>query len=334
MRTDGLCRFQYDHLTPGQRSRARDGEPDHAGTDNHTIDLLHNCVPTSIYVSPNHKRSFVLTVSSLPWDPLFVAHSPLFEPLRTMASRLSPSTWPSRGELTRLAGTCEQPVVNASGQAIHFCAPTSSDRSAAEYERRIAAEGAVEHRDASWHDLFNALVWMTFPRTKAALNRRHAMELTSETEGRRSPARDMLTQLDEDGLVVVSEREDLLGLLHNFHWRELFWNRRSDVQSTMRWFVLGHAQYEKALQPFVGMTAKAVTICVEPGFCARSYTEQLERVDRLAAQLISQPEFLNAPKALAPVPVLGVPGWSAQSAHESFYEDHSYFRSGRRCTIA
>jgi DUF3025 family protein len=57
-------------------------------------------------------------------------------------------------------------------------------------------------------------------------------------------------------------------------------------------------------------------------------------VDRLSAYLISQPETLHAPSSLAPVPVLGIPGWSPQSAHESFYEDHSYFRAGRQCTSA
>jgi len=271
-------------------------------------------------------------VSSLSWDPSFAPRSPLFEPLRAIASRLSPSAWPSREELTRLAETCERRIVNAEGRAIHFCAPASSVRSAAQYERRSATEGAVEHRDASWHDLLNALVWMTFPQTKAALNRFHVTELECEIEGRRSRVRDAVTQLDEDGLVVVSERADLLGLLHNFHWHELFWNRRSDVETGMRWFLLGHAQYEKALQLFVGMTAKAVTICVEPGFCSMPYTRQLEHADHLAAQSISQRELSS--KALAPVPVLGIPGWSAQSADESFYEDRHYFRSGRRCTIA
>jgi hypothetical protein len=276
----------------------------------------------------------VPAVSHLSWDPLFVARSPLFEPLRGSASRLSPCAWPSREELTQLAASCERPVVNARGLAVHFCAPACSDPSGAAYERRIATEGAVEHRDASWHDLLNALVWMTFPQIKAVLNRRHVAELERNIEGRRSRVRDVLTQLDEDGLVVVSEREDLLGLLHKFRWRELFWDRRSDVESAMRWFVLGHGQYEKALQPFVGMTAKAVTICVEPGFCSMPYARQLEHVDRLAAHSLSQRELASAHNAPAPVPVLGIPGWSAQSADPSFYEDQHYFRSGRRCTIA
>ena len=273
-------------------------------------------------------------VSTPRWDPLFAARSPLFEPLRRIGSDLPGSAWPTRAELTTLARNCDRPVVNDNGRAIEFCPPASRHRSVGVYEQRIATEGAVEHRDASWHDLFNALVWMTFPCAKAALNRRHVTELPRQSEGQRSSVRDALTQLDEDGLVVVSERADLLSLLRGFRWRELFWNRRSDVLSAMRWFVLGHAQYEKALQPFVGMTAKALTICVEPGFGTLAYAHQLEHVDRVSAHLISQPEALHAPSSLAPVPVLGIPGWSPQSAHESFYEDHSYFRTGRQCTTA
>jgi hypothetical protein len=182
--------------------------------------------------------------------------------------------------------------------------------------------------------LFNALAWMTFPRAKAALNARHVAELAKQTQGRRGAARDALTQFDEDGMVVVSEQADLLDLLHAFRWSELFWQRRSEVTRSMRWFVFGHAQYEKALQPFVGLTAKALTLNVERGFCALSDASQMERVDRLTAGIVGQRDQLASPRDLAPVPVLGIPGWSAQSEHESFYADRRYFRSGRQCTTA
>lgn len=256
----------------------------------------------------------------------------MFEPLRVSAASLSQSAWPSRAELTDLASVGA--VSNASGRAITFCAPGTSERSAARYERRIADTGAVEHRDSSWHDLFNALVWMTFPRSKAALNRRHAAELERETTGRRSAARDALTQFDEDGMLVVSERGDLLDLLRGFEWRELFWQRRAEVVASMRWLVFGHAQYEKGLRPFVGLTAKALTVKVMPGFCAQSRAHQLEQADRIAAQIIADAGALSAPSVLAPVPVLGIPGWSTHSEHASFYDDRGYFRSGRRCTAA
>ena len=257
----------------------------------------------------------------------------MFEPLRTVASDL-PQSWPSREQLTGLARTGVRPVVNAAGQAIEFCAPGSEEQSAARYERRIAEAGAVEHRDASWHDLFNALVWITFPVAKAALNRRHVTELAGETRGLRSAVRDALTQFDEDGMVVVSERADLLELLRGFQWRELFWQHRSEVRRSMRWFVFGHGQYEKALQPFIGLTAKALTASVAPGFCAMPGASQLEQVDRLAEQIVATPGALPSPRAFAPVPVLGIPGWSVQGEDPSFYEDRGYFRPGRQCTAA
>ena len=274
------------------------------------------------------------SVSTPRWDALFHARSALFDPLRPLASRLSQSAWPSREELTRLARHCDRAVVTAVGRAIEFVEPPAHGRSAARYEQRIADAGSVEHREASWHDLFNALVWMTFPLTKAALNRRHLTELAREAQGKRTAARDALTQFDEDGIVVVSDQADLLELLRAFQWHELFWQRRSDVQRSMRWLVFGHAQYEKALQPFVGLTAKALTLSVAPGFCAMPHADQLAHADRLAAQMIAQPEALASPRALAPVPVLGIPGWSIESEHESFYTDRSYFRPGRQCTTA
>jgi hypothetical protein len=178
------------------------------------------------------------------------------------------------------------------------------------------------------------LVWITFPRAKAALNRRHVTELARETRGRRSAVRDALTQFDEDGMVVVSERADLLELLRGFHWRELFWHHRGEVLRSMRWFVFGHAQYEKALQPFIGLTAKALTVSLAPGFCAMPCASQLEQADRLAEHIIATPGALSSPRAFAPVPVLGIPGWSVHSEDAAFYEDRGYFRPGRQCTAA
>lgn len=250
-------------------------------------------------------------------------------PLRALAARLPDASWPDRAHLDALARS--QPVaVNAWGKPIAFCPPVANERSAAAYEQRIAREGAVEHREGNWHDLLNALVWMTFPRTKAAINRRHVEEIERQPDARRSPARDALTQLDEDGLIVVSESAELLDLLRGFRWRELFWERRSEVVAQMRWFVVGHAQYEKLLQPYVGITAKAVTFEVERGFCEQVYGEQLEQADVLAAASILQPASLPSATALAPVPVLGIPGWFAPAMHAAFYDDINYFRPGRR----
>jgi hypothetical protein len=250
-------------------------------------------------------------------------------PLRALAARLPDASWPDREHLNVLARS--QPLaVNVWGAPITFCPPAAQQRSAVGYEQRIAREGAVEHREGNWHDLLNALVWMTFPRTKSAVNCRHVEEIERQPDARRSRARDALTQLDEDGLIVVSESAELLDLLRGFRWRELFWDRRAQVVAHVRWFVVGHAQYEKLLQPYVGITAKALTFEVEPGFCERAYAEQVEQADALAAARILQPASLPSAAALAPVPVLGIPGWFGAAMHAAFYDDRAYFRPGRR----
>jgi hypothetical protein len=102
----------------------------------------------------------------------------------------------------------------------------------------------------------------------------------------------------------------------------------------MRWFVIGHAQYEKLLQPYVGVTAKALVFEVEAGFCERAYEDQLSAADSLAAERIAQPGSLPSAAALSPVPVLGIPGWFPSAAHAAFYDDVSYFRPGRRLAPA
>ena len=38
-------------------------------------------------------------------------------------------------------------------------------------------------RADNWHDLFNVLVWCTFPRAKAALNACHVREMGARSQG-------------------------------------------------------------------------------------------------------------------------------------------------------
>lgn len=38
---------------------------------------------------------------------------------------------------------------------------------------------------------------------------------------------------------------------------------------------------------------------------------------------------VESARDLSPVPLLGVPGWSADNCNESYYDNTAYFRSGR-----
>src|SRR6267143_3134852 len=101
-----------------------------------------------------------------------------------------------------------------------------------------------------------------FPRTKARINAMHAERIPHE-RGRRGRLRDLLTLFDEGGAIVACADAELLALLRGFRWKELFWEHRRRVLRSMRISVLGHAVLEKALEPWPGITCKA--IFVAPG---------------------------------------------------------------------
>jgi hypothetical protein len=197
------------------------------------------------------------------------------------------------------------------------------------YEPRIFRSGQLAVRADNWHDLFNVLVWCTFPRAKAALNARHVLEIERESRGRRGRVRDALTQFDEDGIVVLCSEPELLELVYTFQWKELFWSRREEVLRHMRFLVFGHALYEKLLAPFVGVTGRAVTLVAPPALLAASLQVQLSSADEALAQRVGA-GALASPRDLQPLPLLGIPGWYGAAAEEAFYGNAAYFRFGRR----
>lgn len=253
--------------------------------------------------------------------------APVFAPLRAALLRLPGERWPAHADLDALA----RGVSTARGQPIRFIAPRArTDRERRYYELHIAATGEIETRAQNWHDLFNALAWVTFRRAKAAINAQHAaiLEEGGEAESRRrSPARDALTLFDEGGVAVVSSAPHLLELMVAFEWKELFWNRRDELLATTRFFAFGHGFCEQSLAPYIGMVAKTVFITVDGSFAGLPTQDQLLRTDELLAAHFADRTNFRSPKAMAPLPALGVPGWHPSTGMESFYDDASYFRS-------
>jgi hypothetical protein len=251
----------------------------------------------------------------------------MFAPLREVGRTLNDLTgWPSVSDLKRLAGPG---VVSGAGVPLRFVEAGAQARPELSYERRIFESGEVVCRSDDWHDLFNALVWLAFPRAKAALNARHVREMAREAPGKRGRARDALTLFDEGGLIVASADRGLLQLIREFRWKALFWQQRVELTRRMRFFVFGHALYEKALAPFVGITASALLLEVDDAFLAGDARTQLAVADRRVGEMLSSEQLVRTPRDFSPVPVLGVPGWSPSTADERFYENTGYFRPGR-----
>jgi hypothetical protein len=188
----------------------------------------------------------------------------------------------------------------------------------------------VQTRPDNWHDLFNALVWLAFPRTKAVLNRHHCEEIRARRGERlRGTARDVLTLFDEGGIVVAAADTELSVLLRDFRWKELFWRRRAEVLRSTRFYVFGHAIYEKALEPYKGVTAKALIAPVERDLLNAPLERQIAALDAFAADYFSGPEALASTHTLSPLPILGIPGWEPANACEEYYDDRAQFRPGR-----
>ncbi len=263
------------------------------------------------------------------WTPDFLQASPLFEPLRPAGGGLEHlHDWPDIGALENLQDNVATPPVTRSDKPIHFVSQDVSAREfAQQYEPRTYLAGEVQTRAQNWHDLFNALVWLTFPRAKAALNQLHYQALLQEhgnEKVQRGPLRDMATLFDESGVIVVSSDAELSKLLQNFEWKQLFWWQREAVCAHMRFFLFGHGLYEKALKPYAGMTGKGIILSVEQDFFHHPLPTQLAVADSMLDNFLSG--GAAAPIALPPVPVLGYPGWVSDNADEIYYDNSNHFR--------
>jgi hypothetical protein len=251
---------------------------------------------------------------------------PAFAPIAPALARLDPCRWPAHEELTALAVG----IVTSRGVPVRFVPPrTRHDEGRPYYELHIAQTGEVETRAQNWHDLFNALAWVALPKAKAAINAQHAAMLEEggrEEARRRNPARDALTLFDEGGVAVASGDPTLLQLIAEHRWKELFWLRRDELAGKVRFIAFGHSLFEKMLAPFIGIVAKTVFLPVDEGFAALPGPAQAARADALLAAHFADRSRFASPRSMAPLPVLGIPGWHPGTSREDFYDDADHFR--------
>jgi hypothetical protein len=266
------------------------------------------------------------------WDPDFLSRSPMFEPLLVHAPARG-AGWPRLADLQLEFDARRPPVCNAGGMPLRLVPPGRKPASLEEkYEARIHLKGELQVREDDWHDYFNLLVWLALPATKAALNARHYAALREQGAAgapNRGPVQDALTLFDEGGVIVASDDDELLACLREWRWKDLFWGHRARARARMRFFIFGHALYEKALRPFIGITGRGILLKTGPGLAAAPLREQLDVIDAGVAAYLSDPASLSATRELAVVPVLGVPGWCPDNEKEAFYDDQDYFRPGR-----
>jgi hypothetical protein len=252
------------------------------------------------------------------------AGSPLFRGLESLAGRFAGNDgFPDLTQLDALATAFG--IRNADGLPIRFVAQSARCSQRA-YEDGIHASGQVPTRQDNWHDFFNALIWLAWPATKAALNACQHGGLEQLADGRRGPVSDAATLFDESGLVLVAPDATLAELLRAKRWREAFWEQRK-LWTQARAYVIGHSLLEKAvaLAPTPGITGKCLFIATEAAALDPA------RLDQLVAEAWQQGR-IHRPADLFPLPVFGIPGYHPGNDDPGFYADTQVFRPARAAT--
>ncbi|HPA90585.1 MAG TPA: DUF3025 domain-containing protein [Quisquiliibacterium sp.] len=219
---------------------------------------------------------------------------------------------------------------NENGRAVRFVDACSVATDA--YEAHIWATGEVPTRcagDGAWHDLFNALVWLALPRTKARLNRLQAEVIAREgVRGVRGGLRDAATLFDENALLVVTRDARRVQALRGFDWPALFVSGRARFADQVGVAVFGHALLDKLRAPYKAVCGHAWIVHADPGDASPADPAGRAALDAGLAPALSAADL--RPSAFAPLPVLGIPGWWAPNADPAFYRDAAVFRPGRR----
>ncbi len=238
---------------------------------------------------------------------------PAFFPYRALAGTCA-GDFPNAARLTALAAA--RGVRNGLGLTAGFAAPAGTLK-AADYELRIWRTAIIPVDLSAWHDRLNALVWLAFPRFKAALNASHARRLLADPSEarRRGRQRDALTLLDEMGLLVTGPADLLRGLAARA-WHELFVQQRERAKTEMSFTAVGHGLLEKALAPYPALTAKCLLL-------EAARPPSFPDLDAAAAGALAG---ITSPAQLPPLPICGIPGWSDANARADFYDDPAIFR--------
>ncbi len=212
------------------------------------------------------------------------------------------------------------------------------------YEHWIAQTGIVPTRD-NYHDRLNALVWLTYPLTKAALNREQAEAIETQTEpSRRGPVRDAATLWDENLALIVERTPDqqLKSLLEQANWHELFVAQRSRWGSQWQVYCFGHALLEKLMSPYKAITAHTIVLTgqehrddgdIDNGIDnggRGSIHDQRTAMESLDDQLSQRVSAAMSPAVFRPLPVMGIPGWDPAQDQDDFYQDTAVFRRPRQ----
>ena len=217
------------------------------------------------------------------------------------------------------------------------------------YEQFIFKEHIIPTRKGSWHDFFNGIIWLQFPRTKTYLNCLHIAEIKANGLNPRTKVRNHITHFDECGVVLFIKGALLFAQLENLFdaqaWTTLFCELREEWNTNIFPVVFGHANLEMMLNPFIGLTGKVLLVQIEyvpdlhdikqasePSDANQSNITLFEPqvLDDLLLQHIEQNQTFFALKPFYPLPLLGMPDWHFEKQDADFYANTGYFMPKRQ----
>jgi hypothetical protein len=280
-----------------------------------------------------------VVLADIDWSqPWFTPWRELGEPTarqalqqQSVAEALNANTYAAKGEASACSGdiasaasvnTTRAGLALGDANEVKFV-PQSALPEGQAYEDFIFKTGQVPTRDGL-HDFFNGLCWHRFPLAKRRLNQLQAAEIEAQgVRATRGPVRDALTLFDEN-VVLMHAPDEVWEALQTRDWLKLFVDLREQWQQ-VHLVLFGHALVEKLVTPYKSITGHVYRISSEVNPHDEAALDAWLVQDLQPAKLATKP--------YEPLPVLGIPGWSAANAERVFYEDTNVFRPKREAVV-
>jgi hypothetical protein len=246
-------------------------------------------------------RPLVAVRRGAAFDPQFLGRSSLFWPLVRAARALETcADFPNAGDLMGVFEATPPVRFVVAGAARRRREPIDAR---ALYDGRVTLEGVVPTRARCWHDLMNALVWGTFPRSKRSLHARQYRAIAARlVPGAtrlppiRSPELDALALLDEGGIAVLAtDAERVRAALAT---REPDALRAQVAAGTAVAVIFGHAIYESLALGVAPAVAAAIVLGRDP-----LEPDPIRDADAGLARSIEDGSILRSPRELTRVDV-------------------------------
>lgn len=265
-----------------------------------------------MYKEPTSKKDI--------WNPHFHNEFLGFEDIAFIWRRFQTlfSDWPSIEGYQYMADTLG--FNSSHAQSLTFI----QDSAEIQYEKRIYGWHQIPTRLQCWHDFFNNLTWLCWPKLKRAIIEKSIGSPKLSTA--RTALQNTLAHFDECGVILVSTEESHFKSLQNFEWQQFF--QAPEITTQVKPVLIGHGILEKCLNPYIGVTAKGVFLKAPQGFFELTLEAQHQYIDNEMAEYIQSDDFPTNPRHLQPFPFLGWPHWYDKQ-DDTFYNNTAYFRQPR-----